>query len=70
MLEDFDVLPLSSLQTHSIHRRDVQTETHVEKVLSFDAMQRSEVTAHSLETTNNCRRQQRVLVFVGTSDFT
>lgn len=44
MLEDFDVLPLSSLQTHSVHRRDVQMETHVEKLLSFDALQRSEVT--------------------------
>lgn len=41
MLEDFDVLPLSSLQTHSIRRRDVQTQTHVEKMLSFDALQRS-----------------------------
>lgn len=44
MLEDFDVLPLSSLQTHSVHRRDIQMETHVEKLLSFDALQRSEVT--------------------------
>nr|XP_046229609.1 disintegrin and metalloproteinase domain-containing protein 17 [Scatophagus argus] len=40
MLEDFDVLPLSSLQTHSVRRRDVQTQTHVEKLLSFDALQR------------------------------
>ncbi|XP_065820215.1 disintegrin and metalloproteinase domain-containing protein 17 isoform X1 [Labrus bergylta] len=40
MLDDFDVLPLSSLQTHSVRRRDVQTQTHVEKLLSFDALQR------------------------------
>ncbi|XP_053192874.1 disintegrin and metalloproteinase domain-containing protein 17 [Scomber japonicus] len=40
MLDDFDVLPLSSLQTHSVHRRDVQTQTHVEKLLTFDALQR------------------------------
>ncbi|XP_071323690.1 disintegrin and metalloproteinase domain-containing protein 17 [Trachinotus anak] len=40
MLDDFDVLPLSSLQTHSIRRRDVQTQTHVEKTLSFNALQR------------------------------
>ncbi|KAE8286482.1 Disintegrin and metalloproteinase domain-containing protein 17 [Larimichthys crocea] len=40
MLDDFDVLPLSSLQAHSVRRRDVQTETHVEKLLSFDALQR------------------------------
>lgn len=42
MLDDFDVLPLSSLQAHSVRRRDVQTETHVEKLLSFDALQRSD----------------------------
>lgn len=40
MLEDFDVLPLSSLQTHSVRRRDVQTQTHVEKLVSFSALQR------------------------------
>lgn len=40
MLDDFDVLPFSSLQTHSVRRRDVQTQTHVEKLLSFDALQR------------------------------
>ncbi|KAK2855818.1 hypothetical protein Q5P01_004553 [Channa striata] len=40
MLDDFDVLPLSSLQTHSIRRRDAQTQTHVEKMLSFSALQR------------------------------
>ncbi|XP_029352025.1 disintegrin and metalloproteinase domain-containing protein 17 [Echeneis naucrates] len=40
MLDDFDVLPLSDLQTHSIRRRDVQTQTHVEKTLSFNALQR------------------------------
>lgn len=40
MLDDFDVLPLSSLQTHSVRRRDVQTQTHVEKMVSFSALQR------------------------------
>ncbi|KAK2889764.1 hypothetical protein Q8A73_018064 [Channa argus] len=40
MLDDFDVLPFSSLQTHSVRRRDVQTQTHVEKILSFNALQR------------------------------
>ncbi|XP_028997694.1 disintegrin and metalloproteinase domain-containing protein 17 [Betta splendens] len=40
MLHDFDVLPLSSLQTHSVRRRDVQSQTHVEKMLSFSALQR------------------------------
>uniref|UniRef100_A0A8P4KCI1 ADAM metallopeptidase domain 17b n=1 Tax=Dicentrarchus labrax TaxID=13489 RepID=A0A8P4KCI1_DICLA len=40
ILDDFDVLPFSSLQTHSVRRRDVQTQTHVEKMVSFDALQR------------------------------
>lgn len=40
MLHHFDVLPLSSLQTHSVRRRDVQTQSHVEKLLSFKALQR------------------------------
>lgn len=40
MLDDFAVLPLSTLQTHSVRRRDVQTQTHVEKLVSFDALQR------------------------------
>lgn len=43
MLEDFHVLPLSDLRTHSVRRRDVQQQTHVEKLVSFDALQRSEV---------------------------
>lgn len=41
MLEDFNVLPLSNLRTHSVRRRDVQTETYVEKLISFDALLRS-----------------------------
>uniref|UniRef100_A0AAQ5ZIK6 ADAM metallopeptidase domain 17b n=1 Tax=Amphiprion ocellaris TaxID=80972 RepID=A0AAQ5ZIK6_AMPOC len=40
MLDDFDVLPLASLQTHSVRRRDVQTQTQVEKLLTFNALQR------------------------------
>lgn len=66
MLDDFDVLPLSSLQTHSVRRRDVQTQTHVEKLLSFDALQRSESIftqfSYSLVTQGNSRRQQCVFV--------
>uniref|UniRef100_A0AAZ3NNL4 Peptidase M12B propeptide domain-containing protein n=1 Tax=Oncorhynchus tshawytscha TaxID=74940 RepID=A0AAZ3NNL4_ONCTS len=37
---DFEVLPLASLQTHSVRRRDVQTQTHVERHLSFTALYR------------------------------
>ncbi|CAB1340423.1 unnamed protein product [Coregonus sp. 'balchen'] len=29
MLSDFEVLPLASLQTHSVRRRDLQTQTHL-----------------------------------------
>ncbi|XP_030626690.1 disintegrin and metalloproteinase domain-containing protein 17 [Chanos chanos] len=40
MLSDFDVLSLSSLQHHSIRKRDVEMNTHVERLLSFTALQR------------------------------
>ncbi|XP_060947486.1 disintegrin and metalloproteinase domain-containing protein 17 [Limanda limanda] len=40
MLEDFDVLRLSSLQTHAVRRRDVSAQSHVEKTLSFYALKR------------------------------
>ncbi|XP_053737890.1 disintegrin and metalloproteinase domain-containing protein 17 [Synchiropus splendidus] len=40
LLRDFDVLPLSRLQTHSLRRRDVALHTHVEKQLSFHALRR------------------------------
>ncbi|XP_075873322.1 disintegrin and metalloproteinase domain-containing protein 17 isoform X2 [Nelusetta ayraudi] len=40
VLKHFEVLPLSGLLSHSVRRRDVQTETHLEKVLSFHALQR------------------------------
>lgn len=42
MSEDFHVLPLPDLQTHSVRRRDVQQETCVEKLVCFDALQRWE----------------------------
>ncbi|XP_062266953.1 disintegrin and metalloproteinase domain-containing protein 17 [Platichthys flesus] len=41
MLDDFDVLSLSSLETHSVQRRDVQAQSHVEKTLSFYALKRT-----------------------------
>ncbi|XP_067098497.1 disintegrin and metalloproteinase domain-containing protein 17 isoform X1 [Osmerus mordax] len=40
MLTDFEVLPIANLQTHSVRKRDIQTHTHVEKLLSFTALQR------------------------------
>ncbi|XP_066532798.1 disintegrin and metalloproteinase domain-containing protein 17 [Hoplias malabaricus] len=40
ILADFDVLNLSSLQQHSLHKRDVETLTHVERRLSFTTLQR------------------------------
>lgn len=71
MLDDFDVLPLSSLQTHSVRRRDVQTQTHVEKLLSFDALQRSESSSSQvLMGQHESSRQQSVFVFAGTSGST
>ncbi|XP_051951665.1 disintegrin and metalloproteinase domain-containing protein 17 isoform X1 [Xyrauchen texanus] len=40
MLSDFDVLQLSNLQQHSVRKRDVQSHTHAERLLSFTALQR------------------------------
>ncbi|KAK0140754.1 Disintegrin and metalloproteinase domain-containing protein 17 [Merluccius polli] len=41
-LTDFDVLPLSSLQAHSVRRRDTRTQmqTHLERLVSFSALHR------------------------------
>lgn len=39
MLEDFDVLSPSSVHAHSVRRRDLLA-THVEKEISFRALQR------------------------------
>lgn len=50
ILKHFEVLPPSGLHSHSVRRRDVQTETHLEKVLSFHALQRSEVTVQTKST--------------------
>lgn len=47
ILKHFEVLQQSGLHSHSVRRRDVQTETHLEKVLSFHALQRSEVTVRT-----------------------
>ncbi|XP_061603054.1 disintegrin and metalloproteinase domain-containing protein 17 [Cololabis saira] len=40
MLEDFDVLPLTGLQSHSVRRRAAQAQTHLERLLSFHALRR------------------------------
>uniref|UniRef100_A0A8C5BU92 ADAM metallopeptidase domain 17 n=1 Tax=Gadus morhua TaxID=8049 RepID=A0A8C5BU92_GADMO len=42
VLTDFDVLPLSGVQAHSVHRRDTrtQTTTHLERLISFNALHR------------------------------
>ncbi|XP_034018668.1 disintegrin and metalloproteinase domain-containing protein 17 isoform X2 [Thalassophryne amazonica] len=41
VLEDFDVVPLSSLQMHSVQRRDTQIQTHVERLVNFNALHRN-----------------------------
>ncbi|MCI4389515.1 hypothetical protein PGIGA_G00099010 [Pangasianodon gigas] len=40
LLSDFDVLKLSSLQQHSVRKRDVQSHTHAERLLTFTALHR------------------------------
>ncbi|TTF11771.1 Disintegrin and metalloproteinase domain-containing protein 17 [Bagarius yarrelli] len=40
LLSDFDVLNLSSLQQHSVRKRDVPSHTHAERLLTFTALRR------------------------------
>ncbi|KFQ61845.1 Disintegrin and metalloproteinase domain-containing protein 17, partial [Pelecanus crispus] len=40
MLSDYDILSQSSIQQHSLRKRDLQPETHVERLFSFSALQR------------------------------
>lgn len=40
MLVDFEVLPWAGVQTHSVRRRDLEPQSHGEKLLSFSALHR------------------------------
>ncbi|KAG7460615.1 hypothetical protein MATL_G00200550 [Megalops atlanticus] len=40
MLADFDVFSLSSVRQHSVRKREVQAQSHVERLLSFTALSR------------------------------
>ncbi|XP_043118868.1 disintegrin and metalloproteinase domain-containing protein 17a isoform X1 [Puntigrus tetrazona] len=40
MLSDFDVVPASDLQLHSVRKRDTDARSHVERLVSFTALQR------------------------------
>ncbi|XP_035280163.1 disintegrin and metalloproteinase domain-containing protein 17 [Anguilla anguilla] len=40
MLSDFEVLSISNLHQHSVRKREVQAESHVERLLSFTALRR------------------------------
>ncbi|XP_059209204.1 disintegrin and metalloproteinase domain-containing protein 17a isoform X2 [Centropristis striata] len=40
ILSDFEVLPLSDLQLHSVRKRDVHTQSHLERLVSFRALHR------------------------------
>ncbi|KAM9355711.1 disintegrin and metalloproteinase domain-containing protein 17a [Pholidichthys leucotaenia] len=40
ILSDFEVLPLSELQLHSVRKRDVHTQSHLERLVSFTALHR------------------------------
>ncbi|XP_049451536.1 disintegrin and metalloproteinase domain-containing protein 17a isoform X2 [Epinephelus fuscoguttatus] len=40
VLSDFEVLPVSSLQLHSVRKRDVHTQSHLERLVSFRALHR------------------------------
>ncbi|KAM7403125.1 hypothetical protein PAMA_003848 [Pampus argenteus] len=40
ILSDFEVLPVSGLQLHSVRKRDVHTQSHLERLVSFRALRR------------------------------
>ncbi|XP_076021692.1 disintegrin and metalloproteinase domain-containing protein 17a [Genypterus blacodes] len=40
ILTDFEVLPRSGLQLHSVRKRDVHTQSHLERLVSFRALHR------------------------------
>lgn len=40
ILTDYDVLSTSQLQLHSVRKRDVNTHSHLERLVSFSALQR------------------------------
>ncbi|XP_068011435.1 disintegrin and metalloproteinase domain-containing protein 17 isoform X1 [Melanerpes formicivorus] len=40
MLSDYNILSPASIQQHSLRRRALQPETHIERLLSFSALQR------------------------------
>ncbi|KAM9466471.1 disintegrin and metalloproteinase domain-containing protein 17a [Clarias gariepinus] len=40
VLADFEVLPASSLQQHSLRKRDVDSPSHIERLVSFTALKR------------------------------
>ncbi|XP_068136417.1 disintegrin and metalloproteinase domain-containing protein 17 isoform X2 [Hyperolius riggenbachi] len=40
MLTDYDIISLSGLQQHSVRKRDLETQSHVERMLDFTALHR------------------------------
>ncbi|XP_014857539.1 PREDICTED: disintegrin and metalloproteinase domain-containing protein 17-like isoform X3 [Poecilia mexicana] len=41
MLSDYEVLPVSGFQLHSVRKRDVHTQSNLERLVSFRALQRN-----------------------------
>lgn len=51
LLSDFEVLPWSGLQLHSVRKRDVHAQSHLERLVSFRALRRySSTRAHSFSS--------------------
>uniref|UniRef100_A0A665VPN3 Disintegrin and metalloproteinase domain-containing protein 17-like n=1 Tax=Echeneis naucrates TaxID=173247 RepID=A0A665VPN3_ECHNA len=40
VLSDFEVLPVSELKLHSVRKRDIHTQSHLERLISFSALHR------------------------------
>lgn len=40
ILSDYEVLPLSGLQMHSVRKREIHTQSQLERLVSFTALGR------------------------------
>lgn len=46
VLSDYEVVPLSDLHLHSVRKRDVHTQSHLERLVSFRALHRYSTISH------------------------
>ncbi|KAL7988046.1 hypothetical protein Chor_006965 [Crotalus horridus] len=77
VLSDYDILSVSNIQQHSVRRRDLQPESHIEKLISFSALHRRQGTAIGIAKPHYRFYRQllghsnsKVIAHIGEGDFT